>query len=156
MQTVEKNRLTSFSFHAPQRRALAVEIVFDPLARAPDATLQIGTPCTLGDFAIGEAFQRDQQRHVALVPYQSRQRPFDVRAAGLRLRQVRSVVILHPRNRRRRASERSRFRLRSVRIVYSQLRTSPPRNKCSERNARTIVSRTRSSPMLELRVSALA
>src|ERR1700733_1530898 len=56
----------------------------------------------------------------------------------------------------RRASERRRFLFRLVRIVYSQLRTSPPINSRSERNARTSVSCTRSSATSASRVSARA
>src|ERR1700761_2752637 len=56
----------------------------------------------------------------------------------------------------RRASDRRRFLLRLVRMVYSQLLTSPPRNSRSERNARTSVSCTRSSATSASRVSARA
>src|ERR1019366_5065756 len=65
---------TSLSFHAAQRRALAVEKTFnlDTCARQSRHHGADRYTLHLRDFAVGKSFQNHQQQGVALVLHQSR------------------------------------------------------------------------------------
>ena len=73
----------------------------------------------LGDLAVRQAFEHDEQQRGALVVDQARQRPLDVAPAGLRPRHVRRVVV----------ADQDRRRHRMLKLLKELHPLAPPRNQ---------------------------
>ena len=80
------HRSLSSSFHAAQRRALAVKkgLYLRTRARQPRHHRADRHALDLGDLAIGEALEHDEQQRRALILGKLVERPSNVAAAGIR------------------------------------------------------------------------
>jgi hypothetical protein len=71
----------------------------------------------LGDFAVAQSFQHDEQERRALILHQGRECPLDVACARFRSARAGRIFFLDRGERRPARKRASRLRLRFVKIV---------------------------------------
>jgi hypothetical protein len=107
-------------FDTAERRALPVEIGLDLHAGARESRHHGSDRHALhfGDLAVGEAFEHDQKQGRALILDQRRERPLDIARSSLSGPAISGASLSSMAcSAGRRASARSRLRLRLVRMV---------------------------------------